>query len=226
VTNQSKLYSTRSVVGNTAPICHASFAKVAIAGKLRGSMAQLGNMLLSGNSTNCTIVVGRNLIWSIIISPHKMSNEKHSGGRPPAKILTDNFTELEKVNNKSCQKFWKCNYCTATTGNGQHIEGRDNCCLLHLTNPKDCPDAPQFVCNEAWKALMQKGTAIGQTEVPLFWDTTTFNGPESNGDSRSGATTSSTVAVKKRKSSGTLDNYVDCGMNPTQQETAYLKLFW
>jgi hypothetical protein len=147
-------------------LCHASFAKVAIAGKLGGSMAKLGNML-SGNSANCTIVVGKNLIWSIIISPHKMSNEKHSGGRPPAKILTDNFTELEKVDNKSRRKFWKCNYCTATTGNGQHIEGRDNRCLLHLTNPKDCPDALQFVRNEARKALMQKGTVIGQTEMPL-----------------------------------------------------------
>jgi hypothetical protein len=200
------------------------FAKVAIAGKLGGSMAKLGNML-SGNSTNCTIVVSKNLIWSIIISPHKMSNEKHFGGRPPAKILTDNFTELEKVNNKSHRKVWKCNYCTSTTGNGQHIEGRDNHCLLHLTNPKDCPDAPQFVHNEAWKALMHKGTAIGQTEVPLFWDATTFNGPESNVDSQSSATTSSTVAVKKQKSGRTLDNYVDCGMNPTQQETANLKLF-
>jgi hypothetical protein len=56
----------------------------------------------------------------------EMSNKKHPGGRPPAKILTDNFSGSEKVNNKSCRKIWKCNYCTPTSGNDQPIEGQDN----------------------------------------------------------------------------------------------------
>ncbi|KAG2065563.1 hypothetical protein BDR04DRAFT_1108320, partial [Suillus decipiens] len=50
-----------------------------------------------------------------------MPTEKHPGGRPPAKILTDNFEELERVDNKSRRKFWKCNYCTSISGSGQHI---------------------------------------------------------------------------------------------------------
>jgi hypothetical protein len=156
-----------------------------------------------------------------------MSNEKHPGGRPPAKILTDNFTELEKVNNKSRRKIWKCNYCTPTSGNGQRIEGRDNRCLLHLTSPKDCPDAPPFVRNEARKALMQKGAAIGQMEAPLFRDCSAPDGtPETNGNSPPDTVGTAVVATKKRKSgSGTLDNFVDCSLNTTQQETANLKLF-
>jgi hypothetical protein len=156
-----------------------------------------------------------------------MSNKKHPGGRPPAKILTDNFTELEKVNNKSHRKIWKCNYCTPTSGNGQRIEGQDNRCLLHLTNPKDCPDAPPFVRNEARKALMQKGAAIGQMEAPLFRDCSAPDGtPETNGNSPPDTVGTAVVATKKRKSgSGTLDNFVDCSLNTTQQETANLKLF-
>ncbi|KAG2063575.1 hypothetical protein BDR04DRAFT_1111403 [Suillus decipiens] len=51
-----------------------------------------------------------------------MPTEKYPGGRPPAKILTDNFEELKRVD-KSCRKFWKCNYCTSTSGSGQRIEG-------------------------------------------------------------------------------------------------------
>jgi hypothetical protein len=35
--------------------------------------------------------------------------------------------------------------------------GRDNRCLsMHLTNPKDCPDAPPFIRNEARKGLSRK----------------------------------------------------------------------
>jgi hypothetical protein len=55
-----------------------------------------------------------------------MSNKKHPGGRPPAKVLIDNFTGPEKVNNKSRRKIWECNDCTPTSGNGQCIEGQDN----------------------------------------------------------------------------------------------------
>src|SRR5882757_5166699 len=150
-----------------------------------------------------------------------MSNEKHPGGRPPAKILTDNFTELEKVNNKSRRKIWKCNYCTPTSGNGQRIEERDNRCLLHLTNPKDCPDAPPFIRNEACKALMQKGAAIGQTEALLFRDSSTLDGiPETNGPSD--AAGAAVVTTKKRKSGpGTLDNYVDASLNAMQQDIEF-----
>ncbi|KAG1822474.1 uncharacterized protein BJ212DRAFT_804320, partial [Suillus subaureus] len=113
---------------------------------------------------------------SMFLPDLKMSDEKHPGGRPPARIITDNSTELERVNNKSRRKFWKCNYCTPTSGSGQRIEGRDNCCLLHLTNPKECPDAPSSTRNEARKVLMQKGAAIGQTEAPLFHDTSASEG--------------------------------------------------
>ncbi|KAG0699328.1 hypothetical protein DFH29DRAFT_787104, partial [Suillus ampliporus] len=117
-----------------------------------------------------------------------------------------------------------CNYCTPTSGSGQRIEGRDNRCLLHLTNPKECPDAPPSVRNEARKALLQKGAAFGQTEAPLFRDTPASDVAEINGNSQSDVGTS--TIVKKRKSgAGTLDNYVDHTSTPVQRETANLKLF-
>ncbi|KAG2072123.1 hypothetical protein BDR04DRAFT_464072 [Suillus decipiens] len=103
----------------------------------------------------------------------KMSTKKHPGSRPPAKILTDNFEELKRVDNKSRRKFWKCNYCTSASGSGQSIEGRDNRCLLHLTKSKECLDAPPSVRNEARRVLLQKGAAISLTEAPLLRDSDT-----------------------------------------------------
>lgn len=55
-----------------------------------------------------------------------MSDDKHAGGRPAAKIITDNFTELEKVHNKSNRKFWQCNHCPDDSPTGQQIKGCDN----------------------------------------------------------------------------------------------------
>ncbi|KAG1763650.1 hypothetical protein EV702DRAFT_922308, partial [Suillus placidus] len=120
-----------------------------------------------------------------------------------------------------------CNYCTPTSGSGQRIEGQDNRCLLHLTNPKECPDAPSSVRNEAHKVLMQKGTAVGQTEAPLFRDTPTSDVAETNSNSQSDDVGTSTVTVikKQKAGAGTLDNYIDHTLTPVQRETANLKLF-
>ncbi|KAG2076464.1 hypothetical protein BDR04DRAFT_1148919 [Suillus decipiens] len=75
-----------------------------------------------------------------------MSTENNPGSRPPAKILTDDFRELERVDNKSRQKFWKCNYCTPTSGSRQRIEGRDNR-FARNEAPKENLTA-EFVCGQ------------------------------------------------------------------------------
>ncbi|KAG1814443.1 uncharacterized protein BJ212DRAFT_1300720 [Suillus subaureus] len=123
-----------------------------------------------------------------------MSDEKHPGGRPPARIITDNFMELEPS--------------------------------LHLTNPKECPDAPSSIRNKAHKVLMQKGAAVGQTEAPFFCDTPALDVAEtnSNGNSQSDVGTS-TVIKKWKAGAGTLENYVHHTLTPVQQETANIKLF-
>ncbi|KAG1750470.1 uncharacterized protein EDB91DRAFT_1031367, partial [Suillus paluster] len=119
-----------------------------------------------------------------------------------------------------------CNYCTPTSGSGQCIEGQDNHCLLHLTNPKECPDAPSSIRNEAHKVLMQKGVAIGQTEAPLFHDTPASDVAETNGNGNSQSDVGTSTVIKKRKAGvGTLNNYVDHTLTPVQRETANIKLF-
>ena len=154
---------------------------------------------------------------------------KNLGGRPPAKIITENFTEIEKLDNKSNRKFWKCNYCSDDSPAGQRIEGRDNRCLLHLTDPKSCPDAPPKVRQDARLALMQKGI---HQEVPLFGDAATalsINDSAGTSDadvSEPASVASSLVVVKKRKLGRvSLDGYVDHALTPSQQEIANIKLF-
>jgi hypothetical protein len=107
------------------------------------------------------------------------------------------------------------------------FEGRDNHCLLHLTNPKECPNAPQTVCHKAQQALIQKGI---QQEVPLFGDVnaalSTSNAITGIPDDVSASMASSAV-VKKRKlgDNTSLDGFVDHALTPLQQQNADVKLF-
>jgi len=156
-----------------------------------------------------------------------MSTTKDTGGRPPPKIITDNFTELEKVDNKSNHKFWRCNHCLEDSQTGQHIEGHDNHCLLHLTNPKECPNAPQTVRHKAQQALIQKGI---QQEVPLFGDVnatlSTSNAITGIPDNVSASMASSAVVKKRKLGDNTLlDGFVDHALTPLQQQNADVKLF-
>ena len=156
-----------------------------------------------------------------------MSTTKKTGGRPPPKIITDNFTEIEKVDNKSNRKFWRCNHCLEDSRTGQRIEGRDNRCLLHLTNPKDCPNAPQAVRHKARQALIQKGI---QQEVPLFGDANATSSMSDAGipDDVGASTASSAVMVVKKRKLGdntSLDGFVDHALTPLQQQNADVKLF-
>jgi hypothetical protein len=156
-----------------------------------------------------------------------MSTTKKTEGRPPPKIITNNFTEIEKVDNKSNHKFWRCNHCKDSQ-TGQHIEGRDNCCLLHLTNLKDCPNAPQTVCDKAQQALIQKGI---QQEVPLFKDANTASSTSDAStpdDIDASMTNSALVVVKKWKlgDNTSLDGFIDHALTLLQQQNADVKHFW
>jgi hypothetical protein len=146
---------------------------------------------------------------------------------PTPKDHHQQFYRDKKVNNKSNHKFWRCNHCPEDSWTGQHIEDRDNHCLLHLTNPKDCPNAPQTVHHKAQQALIQKGI---QQEVPLFGDA---NAVSSTSDARTpddvdaSITNSALVVVKKQKlgDNTSLDGLVDHALTPLQQQNADVKLF-
>lgn len=154
------------------------------------------------------------------------SSGKHPGGRRAAHVVRDNFTELEKVDNKSRRKYFQCNYCGDDDSlKGCRLEHRDNVLLLHLINPKECPNVSSEVRESARRELMQKGFIGGQAAVPLFRD----NLPSAATDESLPALTEPPVAftsAKKRKmQSGSLENFVDHGMTKEQQQSANVKLF-
>jgi len=133
------------------------------------------------------------------------------GGRPPPSIVTANFTQLEKVDNRSNRYWWKCNHCTS--GAGAHIQGRDNNHIKHLTDAKKCPNCPPGIRKEARIFLAGRGVK------DMFLD------PITAVPSCSGNESSSSVIAIKRKRPDTLDGFVDYPLAEAQQVRANVKLF-
>jgi hypothetical protein len=134
------------------------------------------------------------------------------GGRPPPSIVTANFTQLEKVDNKSNRHWWKCNHC-ADGGAGAHIQGRDNNHIKHLTDTKKCPNCPPGIRKDARISLAGKGVKD------------TFLDPITAVPSCSGDESSSVMMAVKRKRPDTLNGFVDYPLTEAQQARANIKLF-
>lgn len=141
-------------------------------------------------------------------------------GRPPAHIITANFTTLEKVNNKSGRYWYKCNYCD--DGPGARIQGHDNRHIIHLTKTSECPNCPANVRQEAHIFLISKGN--GDASINVI--DAAPPAPPAPLSSALGITQAPGVVtvVKKRKSS-TLAGFVDYPMVDGQKARANLKLF-
>ena len=83
---------------------------------------------------------------------------KVGAGRPPTKVLTDHFNQLEKQTNKSNRWFYQCKYCgSEPNATGSHIENRDNKPLKHL---QLCDKAPQSACTAARTHLATKAIEL------------------------------------------------------------------
>ncbi|KAK7039668.1 DUF659 domain-containing protein [Favolaschia claudopus] len=123
-----------------------------------------------------------------------------TGGRPPEKLLAENFTRLDKAAEKSNRYFWKCDHCD--TPAGARIEGRDQRPIKHLTV---CTSVPDEIRKAAHLHLVAKGNVPLQLSSSLLPEMTT-----------SGAA---------RKGAGTLEGYVDYAMTPVQKADADLKFF-
>jgi len=141
--------------------------------------------------------------------------------RPPAKILTDHFTQIEKVGNQSNRWYYQCNYC-GPDGKGSRIENWDNKALKHLLVNQDCPNCPQSVHNIVRTHLDSKSvnvflaepiTASGEAK-----NESTTGKPRTGGGSSSG----SVKAVKRPR---TLMGFADTTLTTTQQDRANFKLF-
>lgn len=117
------------------------------------------------------------------------------GRRPPPPIIvTTNFTQLKKVDNKSNQRWWKCNHCL-NGGAGAHVKGQDNGHIKHLTDIKIYPNCLPEIQKYAHIILARKGVK------DTFLDPITAT-PYSDNKS------SSVVMVVKRKQPDTMDLWV------------------
>lgn len=140
-----------------------------------------------------------------------MTNSK--GGRPPAAIITENFTCLESVGNRSGRYYWKCNYCPEGSA-GAKIEGRDNRHIKHLINPCECPDAPVHVRKQALTYLSTKNFSVELIGV----------GKGDNAVDKVGNDETPVEVHVSKKRKGTLDGYVDVPMTEAQIAVADRKL--
>ena len=137
--------------------------------------------------------------------------------RPPLPIVSANFMQLEKVDNKSNHYWWKCNHCS-NNGAGAHIQGHDNNHIKHLTDTKKCPNAPSDVCKMAWIFLVGKGIKNAFSDPINAVPSASADGTVSDDTSAPGV-----VAVKRRWN---LDGFVDYPLTEAQQAHANVKLFW
>jgi len=136
------------------------------------------------------------------------SNSTNPGGRPPAKILTDHFKPLEKLDNKSNRRFYECKYC-GPSGTGARIEGRDHQPLKHIIFK--CQHAPQEAKNTVRAYLAVKAPEL--LPEPIEGNLTSTTNP---------GLTSGNSAKRPR---GTLIGYTDAALTPAQQDHANFKLF-
>ena len=140
-------------------------------------------------------------------------------GRPPAKILTDHFTQIEKVGNQSNGWYYKCNYCGPDERDAR-IENRDNKALKHLLVNQHCPDCPQSIHNIVRTHLASKS-------IDVFLAEPITASAEARTESTSEAGTSGGGVVKAVKRPRTLMGFADTvtALTTTQQDRANFKLF-
>ena len=127
-------------------------------------------------------------------------------GRPPAKIITDHFKQLDKVDNKSGRWYYECKYCSSN-GTGARIENRDNKPLKHICQ---CPDAPQAARNAVRTFMASKSINL-QLPDPIQETSTKESARE--------------VVKAPKRANSTLMGYADVPLTQAQQERANVKLF-
>jgi hypothetical protein len=158
--------------------------------------------------------------------PYSMSDKPAHRAQPD--IVINNFTRLEKKQNKSGRWTWKCNYCGDDENSaGACIEGRDSRHILHLTS---CSKA-----HESQKRLARKHLHLLKNGGTIDFSLASTS-PENANPSPStlnldiptvvSASTEVVRAVKKRKSTiGTFDGYVDRPMSEELKIAADVKFF-
>ncbi|KAI6154183.1 hypothetical protein BKA82DRAFT_4350601 [Pisolithus tinctorius] len=142
------------------------------------------------------------------------SKSSNPAGRPPAKILTEHFNQLEKVDNKSNRQYYECKYC-GLNGAGACIEGRDNQPLKHIIFK--CQHAPQAAKNGVHAYLAVKAPEL--LPEPVKED---LGGATAGEEAESSPLVLGKAAKRPREG---LMGYIDVALTPAQQDHANFKLF-
>ncbi|KAF8191856.1 hypothetical protein K438DRAFT_1762438 [Mycena galopus ATCC 62051] len=126
-------------------------------------------------------------------------------GRKPADFNLNHFTRLETKGGKTNRHYYNPNTL------GDHIEGRDNNLLNHISDSRKCPNAPTTARGEALRLLASKKPLVHseQSDSAVAMDVDTVTAPSLSSSSQ-----------KKRKLQGTLDGYVDQPMTVAQKNNA------
>ena len=134
------------------------------------------------------------------------------GGRPVSDFISKHFKQVERVQNNSRRSYFECNFCSSK------LEHRDNRLAKHIMETSGCPTASSSARSEARTVLIAKGFRVispaAAALVPLDApsDTATVIGVPAH-------------VMKKRKSNGTLDGYVDQPLSAGSKELADIMLF-
>jgi hypothetical protein len=144
------------------------------------------------------------------------------GAKHPA-ILTDNFTNFQKLSNQTNCYEVECHYCPDGT---PPMINQDNKPIKHLANLKLCPNTPPNVQNQALMFLAGKkaGGALiikAMTSVPMNGASPAIMGIDAMSTDDS---STQVVAVKKRKATRTLAEMVDYPLMEEQKKRADVKL--
>ncbi|KAJ6470533.1 hypothetical protein C8R45DRAFT_1015958 [Mycena sanguinolenta] len=142
-------------------------------------------------------------------------------GRPAPSLYTNNFTRLDKKDNRSNRYEWKCIHCGDNPNStGARIEGRDNNLPNHLSDTRKCPNAPLDVRNEALRFMVDKK----RTSAPVAPTTSSGGMPQVatviDVDATEGSVASELPRKKRRTIQGTLSSFVDQAMTETQKNSA------
>ncbi|KAG1787733.1 uncharacterized protein HD556DRAFT_1448416 [Suillus plorans] len=134
----------------------------------------------------------------------------HSGGRPLASLINNNFERLEQVPNSSHRYYWKCRHCGDTdNSSGARIQGHDNNLPNHLI--KHCTNAVALLRQAARQFIMEKTGAPTDSNAIL------------TSLAASGSSTIAAIPIKKHKASN-LDGYIDRPLSKEQNNLANAKL--
>ena len=139
-------------------------------------------------------------------------------GRPVNPFILKYFTRVDKKDNQSRRWLYDCKFGDANHGLG--IEHRDNTLFNHIASTEKCPNATPEARREAQIALMGKGKIIISESIlsaPSNPDMPTSSGLE--------APSTQIVASKKRRTIGSMDQFVDRPLSSQEEADANVMFF-